>query len=120
MRRENERRSKVDFWVVFSRVLAIVGWLLFIVALVVSFYAAPEIEYGIVRFHGLEVRKIWQPQLTNYLYATLWFSAFVSLAAVLINRFRARRMHDINHNFNLILLLLITIAWVVYIYFDIQ
>jgi magnesium-transporting ATPase (P-type) len=116
----NERRNKSDFWLLSSRILAIGGWLLFIVALLVSFYAAPEIEYGFVRFRGIEVRKVWQPQLTSYLFAILWFNAIASVVAIVINRYRTRRNSDINPNFNLILLLLISIAWAVYIYFDIR
>ncbi len=114
-----DRRKGKDFWVILSRVLAIGGWLLFIIAMIVSFYAAPEVEYGIVRFHGLEVRKTWQPQLTLYLYAILWLTALISLFAIIINHFRARRATDGN-SFNFSLLLLISIAWSVYIYFDIQ
>lgn len=114
-----DRRKGKDFWVIISRILAMGGWLLFIIAMIVSFYAAPEVEYGIVRFHGLEVRKTWQPQLTFYLYIILWFTAILSLVAIIINRFRARRATDGN-SFNFSLLLLISIAWSVYIYFDIK
>ena len=116
----NDRRQGADFWLILSRVLAIVGWLFFIVALVVSFYAAPEIEYGVIKYHGVEVRKVWQPRLTNYLFLILWFNALASFSAIVINRFRTRRVTDINPIFNLVLLLLTSIAWAVYIYFDIR
>jgi len=115
-----ERRNKSDFWLIASRVLAVGGWLFFIVALVVSFYAAPEVQYGFVRFHGIEVRKTWQPQLTYYLYMILWFNAISSIIAIAINHFRTRRASDVNSDFNLILLLFISIAWGLYIYFDIK
>jgi len=118
--KENNRKGGSDFWLIFSRVLAVVGWLLFIVALVISFYAAPEIEYGFIKFHGVEVRKVWQPQLTLYLYAVLWFNALASIVSIVINHYRTRRVNDINTNFNLVLLFLISIAWSVYIYFDIR
>jgi len=117
---KNDRRQKNDFWLLASRTLAVGGWLLFIVALIVSYYAAPEIEYGFVRFHGVEVRKVWQPQLTTYLYAILWFNAIASIVAIIINHFRTRRATDVNNNYNLVLLLFISIAWSTYIYFDIR
>ncbi|MBL4909827.1 MAG: hypothetical protein JKX78_07380 [Alteromonadaceae bacterium] len=117
---KDDRRLKNDFWLLTSRILAVGGWLFFIVALVVSFYAAPEVEYGFVRFHGVEIRKVWQPQLTNYLYAILWFNAISSIIAIAINHFRTRRATDVNNNYNLALLLSISIAWGVYIYFDIR
>lgn len=115
-----ERRNKTDFWLIVSRALAVGGWLFFIVALVVSFYAAPEIQYGFVRFHGIEVRKTWQPQLTFYLYLILWFNAISSVLAIVINHFRTRRVSDVNNDFNLILLLIISVTWAIYIYFDIK
>jgi len=116
----NDRRNGADFWLILSRILAVLGWLFFIVALVVSFYAAPEVEYGFIKYQGVEVRKIWQPQLTSYLYIILWFNALTSFCAIVINHFRTRRVSDININFNLILLLLISVTWVVYIFFDIR
>ena len=116
---KEDRRQKKDFWLYCSRYLAIGGWLLFIVAIVVSFYAAPEVSYGVVRFHNVEIRKVWQPQLTNYLYFILWFNAAATFVAIIINHFRTRRATDINNNFNLAILFFISIAWSIYIYFDI-
>jgi hypothetical protein len=116
---KKERRKKDDFWVLLTRALALGGWLLFILALIVSYYAAPEIEYGLIRFHGEEVRKTWQPQLTLYLYIILWLTGLISLVAIIINQFRTRRATDGN-SFNFALLLLTTIAWAIYIYFDVR
>ena len=50
--------------------MVIAYWVvIFTVALVISFYAAPEKEYGITRYKGIEVRDYWASPLTDYLYA---------------------------------------------------
>ena len=49
----NERRKAPDIWIYVSRFLAIFGWCLFIVAMVISHYAAPE-------------EKLWLIALSQY------------------------------------------------------
>lgn len=110
---KNRRHSK-DFWVVLVRILALSGWLLFIIAIVLSYYAAPEQDYGLLRYRGLEIRQFWLTPLTGYLYIVLWVSALCSYLCLVLDRYRSRRKRDSKH-FNLVLLLTITIAWVVYI-----
>lgn len=109
-----ERRSEDDFWVKIARILAVIAWSLFIVALIVSHYAAPETDFGLVRYHDLEVRKFWIKPLTTYLYITLWTAALLSYISVLVNRYRARRATD-NRNFYVKLLMVIIVAWVTYL-----
>ena len=112
-----ERRNHQDIWLVIFKWLSIISWLLFLFALVVSFYAAPEKSYGLLRYHGIEVRKFWQVPLTGYLYIILWVSALFSYASIIINHFRSRRATD-NKQYNLTLLLIITVTWVIYIIFN--
>jgi hypothetical protein len=109
-----ERRRSIDFWVVLARILALGGWALFIFALIMSYYAAPEKEYGLVRFHDIEIRQFWLTPLTGYLYIVLWFSALSSYFCLVLDKYRGRRKSDSKH-FNSIMLLTITVAWVVYI-----
>jgi len=112
-----ERRKAHDAWYYLARVLAIAGWVIFIIALIISFYAAPDDDYGLLRYHGIAIRKFWLTPLTGYLYIMLWFSALSSYIYLILERYRRRRKTDSKH-FNVALLLLITIAWVVYILFQ--
>lgn len=109
-----ERRNTADFWTYLLRFLAIVGWGLFIFALIVSYYAAPDSDYGILRYHDIEIRKFWLTPLTGYLYVVLWLSALSSYFCLILDKYRSRRKSDSKH-FNILLLLIITIAWVSFI-----
>jgi hypothetical protein len=111
------RRVSADFWVMLARILAMGGWLSFIGALVLSFYAAPETQYGYLTYQGIEVRRFWLFPLTQYLYAVLWFSALTSFVCLAIEKYRGRRASD-SKAFNQCLLLVIVLAWVVYIFFN--
>ncbi len=110
----DERRSATDIWTYILRFLAIAGWGLFVFAIIVSYYAAPESDYGILRYHNIEIRKFWLTPLTGYLYIVLWLSALSSYFCLIINKYRSRRKSDGKH-FNILLLLVVTIAWVSFI-----
>ncbi len=114
---ENDRRKKVDIWVKIIRILALLGWLIFIVALFVSYYAAPDNDYGVLRYHQITIRKFWLTPLTGYLYILLWCSALLSYLCIIIDKYRSRRASD-NKQFNFSLLFIVSIAWVVYIVFQ--
>jgi hypothetical protein len=114
-----ERRKSPDKWIYLSRILTITSWLFFIVALVISFYAAPEQQYGYLIHRGIETRNTWLMPLTNYLYVILWVSAFTSFACLFIDKYRTRRVGD-SKSFNLILLLIVLVAWVLYILMSVQ
>ena len=105
-----ERRISLDFWFYLARVLAVVSWILFIFALGMSFYAAPEKSYGVVRYHNIEIRQFWLTPLTGYLYLVIWFSAAVSYASMLVEKYRSRRRHD-NTHYNLYFILIINLIW---------
>tara|TARA_R110000744_G_scaffold218457_1_gene337239 strand:+ start:114 stop:491 length:378 start_codon:yes stop_codon:yes gene_type:complete len=111
---KNERRNRTDKWIYVARALAIVGWGLFVFALIVSYYAAPESDYGMLRYHNIEIRKFWLTPLTGYLYIILWLSALSSYFCLILNNYRSRRKNDGKH-FNILLLLIVTIAWVSFI-----
>jgi hypothetical protein len=105
-----ERRMSNDFWFYSARVLAVVSWGMFIFAIAMSFYAAPEKSYGVVRYHDLEIRQFWLTPLTGYLYLVIWFSAAGSYASMLIEKYRGRRQND-NTHYNLYFLLIINLIW---------
>jgi hypothetical protein len=105
-----ERRISLDFWFYLARVLAVVSWVLFIFSLGMSFYAAPEKSYGVVRYHNIEIRQFWLTPLTGYLYLVIWFSAAGSYASMLVEKYRGRRQND-NAHYHLYFLLIINLIW---------
>ena len=109
------RRQAPDKWIYISRFLAVTSWFFFIIALIVSFYAAPEEDYGLLRYKNIEIRDYWLKPLTGYLYISLWLSALISLICLVITNFRSRRAQD-SKMFNLILLIITTTAWITYVY----
>jgi hypothetical protein len=114
-----DRRKGKDFWYKTLKALTLFCWILFLIALLISFYAAPEIDYGILRYHDISIRDFWKTPLTGYLYIVLWVSAFLSYLSLMINHYRSRRNSD-NRHYNLMLLLLICICWVIYIMIKIK
>lgn len=111
---KKERRSAADVWVYLVRILAITSWALFIIAVIVSYYAAPEHDFGFLRYHDIKIRKFWLTPLTGYLYLVLLFSALSSYFCLILDKYRNRRQNDSKH-FNILLLMMITIAWVLFI-----
>jgi len=105
-----ERRKSVDFWFYLAQVLALLSWVLFIFALVMSFYAAPEKSYGVLRYHDIEIRQFWLTPLTGYLYLVIWCSAAGSYASMLVEKYRSRRHLDYTH-YHLYFVLIINIIW---------
>jgi hypothetical protein len=105
-----ERRESPDFWFYLSQVLTLLSWVMFIFALVMSFYAAPEKSYGVVRYHNIEIRQFWLTPLTGYLYIVIWVSGAGSYASMLVEKYRSRRHND-HTNFNLYFLLIINLIW---------
>ena len=112
--KQENRRKSPDKWIMIVQTLTLVSWALFIFSLGMSYYAAPENDYGLLRYHSIEVRKFWLVPLTGYLYAALWLSALFSYLSLIVHKFRSRRGSD-SKKFNLLLLLVVSIAWAVYI-----
>lgn len=105
------KRSKShDFWYYFARVLRIGSWLAFIAAINISYFVAPETDYGVLRYHNIEVRQFWLTPLTGYLYLVIWFSASGSYFSMLIDKYRSRRRLD-NTHFSIYFLLCFNLIW---------
>lgn len=117
--KQENRRKSPDKWIMIVRSLTLISWTLFIFSLSMSYYAAPENDYGLLRYHGIEVRKFWLVPLTGYLYGALWLSALFSYVCLIVHKFRSRRQSD-SKKFNLLLLLVVSIAWAVYILININ
>ncbi len=113
------RRLTQDVWFKMVRILAVSGWVLFTIALLMSYFAAPEDDFGIYRYRGIEIRKFWLTPLTGYMYIVLWISAFCSYLCLIVENFRSRRKTD-SKKFNIILLMLISMAWISYILINLK
>lgn len=114
-----ERRKTVDGWYYTKNTLAVVSWLIFLFALVMSYYAAPETNYGVVRYYELEIRQFWLTPLTGYLYILLWLSALGSYLSMIIGKYRSRRKVD-NAEYNLVFLLSVNLIWLLYLLYQIH
>ncbi len=105
-----ERRKSPDFWFYLARVFAICSWLAFLAAINISYFVAPETDYGLLRYHDIEIRQFWLTPLTGYLFLIIWFSAAGSYTSILIDKYRSRRRCD-NTYANLYFLLAINLIW---------
>ena len=114
-----ERRKTIDGWYYTKNTLAVASWLTFLFALVMSYYAAPETNYGVVRYYDLEIRQFWLTPLTGYLYILLWFSALGSYLSMIIGKYRSRRKVD-NAEYNLVFLLSVNLIWLLYLLYQIH
>ena len=114
-----ERRKTTDFWSYVLISLTLVSWLLLLIALVMSYYAAPDKDYGVLRYYDVEIRQFWLTPLTGYLYIMLWLSALGSYLALMTEKYRSRRRSD-NPHFNLWFLLSVNLIWLVFILVNAQ
>jgi len=105
-----DRRKSIDFWFYLARVLTVCSWVAFFAAIIISYFVAPETNYGVLRYHGIEVRQFWLTPLTGYLYLVIWFSAAGIYSAMLIDKYRGRRRSD-NTHYNAYFLLGFNLLW---------
>jgi hypothetical protein len=114
--RPRKNRRKGPDWVVQSfHWLSVIGWVLLIVALGLSHMAKPEMNTGLVRYWGIQIRDYWEPTLTGQLIYLLWWCCLVSLCSIVLNQFRLRRATDRQH-YNSVALLLIALAALSFFY----
>lgn len=114
LKKRTQRRQNTDVWSNVQSSLAVTSWLIFLIALVMSYYAAPDKDYGLLRYYNVEIRQFWLTPLTGYLYILLWLSALGSYLALITDKYRSRRRND-NPHYHLIFLLAVNIYWLVYI-----
>jgi hypothetical protein len=109
-----ERRESADLLSYSQHFLIASSWLLFLFALVMSYYAAPESNYGVLRYYDVDIRQFWLTPLTGYLYILLWLSALGSYLALMLDKYRNRRNAD-NTHYNVVFLLTVNLIWLIYI-----
>jgi heme/copper-type cytochrome/quinol oxidase subunit 2 len=109
--RENDRFFQC---MVFINVL---GWFVFIGALLVFHDARPEFVSGLQAFWGIEGRQEWSKTLTIYLVGLLSLCVFISLAVLIMKRRRNRRDKD-NLGINSYVLMLTSVVSLIILYFE--
>ncbi|WP_231731530.1 hypothetical protein [Colwellia sp. TT2012] len=112
--RREERRKNTDFWIYLQTSLALFSWIFFLVALIMSYYAAPDQYYGILRYYDIEIRQFWLTPLTGYLYILLWLSTLGAYIALMTDKYRCRRYID-NRHYHLMFLIVVNLIWLVYL-----
>ncbi|MGJ8692365.1 MAG: hypothetical protein ACSHW0_07775 [Thalassotalea sp.] len=117
-RRAGERRQSADKWIYLLRSLAACSWLLFFVALIITYSTSPEatITMSSILVTNADISAGSQSagfQLTHYLYEILWSSAFTSYLCLVLAKHRSRRQKDSKH-LNVTMLLVATFAWATY------
>lgn len=88
------RQQRQPWWPLLLRWLSVVGWLLMAAVLILVHDARPEMNTGLVRYHGIDIRMYWRADLTAIILAVLWTNCAISLVAVVVNRTRMRRETD--------------------------
>ncbi|MGI5310544.1 hypothetical protein [Rheinheimera sp. WS51] len=112
--KQPERRQGPDLVHRLFTWLAIVGWLVFMVCLIITHYASPEMDSGLVRYWHIDIRTYWRPTLTAWLEWLLWCCVLLSSVSLVLNWFRLKRRSDHLH-INIILLLVTSLGFLLYI-----
>jgi|TARA_B110000503_G_C7137916_1_gene409625 hypothetical protein len=109
--RENDRFFQC---MVFINVL---GWFVFIAALLVFHDARPEFVSGVQGFWGIEGRQEWSETLTIYLVGLLSLCVIISLAVLMMKRQRSRREKD-HFGINGYVLMCTAVGSLIILYFE--
>jgi hypothetical protein len=114
-RRKSPREN--DFLFKFMIGINVVGWFVFIGALLVFHNARPEFISGVQEFWGVTGRKEWAPELSYYLIALLSTCVAISISVLLLKRRRNRREKD-HFGINGYVLLIVASASLAILYFE--
>lgn len=105
------RQRRQKRWRRLLRWLSICGWLLMAAALGLFHEARPELHFGLLRYHGIEVRGYWRADMTHWLLLVLWSNCALSVLAIVVNGIRMRRKED-NRYYNLLLLGAVSLVFI--------
>jgi len=95
----------------------VLGWFVFIGALLVFHDARPEFVYGVQAFWGIEGRQEWSKTLTMYLVGLLSLCVFISVTVLLMKRRRNRRNKD-HFGINGYVLMVTAVSSLIILYFE--
>tara|TARA_R110002012_G_scaffold281689_2_gene470993 strand:- start:21 stop:407 length:387 start_codon:yes stop_codon:yes gene_type:complete len=116
---ENRRKTRIENDKLFQTIVGVnvVGWVVFVAALIVFHYARPEFVTGVQDFWGVTGREQWSSSLSTYLVALLFACVALSLTVLLMKRKRTRRKND-NFGFNGMVLLLVASLSLAALFFE--
>jgi hypothetical protein len=97
--------------------LNVLGWFVFIGALLVFHDARPEFVSGVQEFWGIEGRQGWSKTLTFYLACLLSLCLVISVTVLIMKRQRNRRDKD-HFGINGYVLLLTAVSSLIILYFE--
>ena len=97
--------------------LNVLGWFVFIGALLVFHDARPEFVSGVQAFWGIEGRQGWSKTLTFYLACLLSLCLIISVTVLIMKRQRNRRDKD-HFGINGYVLLLTAVSSLIILYFE--
>ncbi|MER2493989.1 hypothetical protein [Catenovulum sediminis] len=117
---EIERRKGSDALIKVIRLTNLLAWLSFILAMIWFRLARPEKVPGYAKYKKIEdtYRDVWLQDWTDLLFIQLVICSVITVFAMVLNLRRLKRKSDHFH-YNLILLLLVCIAAVLYLLFNI-
>jgi uncharacterized membrane protein YhaH (DUF805 family) len=95
----------------------VLGWFVFIGALLVFHDARPEFVSGIQAFWGVQGRQEWSKTLTMYLAGLLLLCVIISAIVLVMKRRRNRRKKD-HFGINGYVLMVTAVASLIILYFE--
>jgi heme/copper-type cytochrome/quinol oxidase subunit 2 len=95
----------------------VLGWFVFIGALLVFHDARPEFVSGLQAFWGIERRQEWSKTLTMYLVGLLSICVVISVMVLLMKRRRNRRDKD-HFSINGYVLMVTAVLSLIILYFE--
>ncbi|WP_158968343.1 hypothetical protein [Paraglaciecola sp. L3A3] len=95
----------------------VLGWFVFLAAILVFHDARPEFVSGVQEFWGVQGRQEWSETLSFYLVALLCGCVFISLIVLLMKRKRNRRESD-HYGINGYVLMFAAVSSLIILYFE--
>ena len=95
----------------------VLGWFVFIGALLVFHDARPEFVSGVQAFWGIEGRQGWSTTLTMYLIGLLTLCVIISVTVLVMKRRRNRREND-HFGINGYVLMVTAVSSLIILYFE--
>ena len=97
--------------------LNVIGWFVFIGALLVFHDARPEFVSGVQAFWGIEGRQEWSKTLTIYLVGLLSLCVLIGVTVLVMKRKRNRRDKD-HFGINGYVLMVTAVSSLIILYFE--
>jgi heme/copper-type cytochrome/quinol oxidase subunit 2 len=116
---ENRRKlpRERDFFFQCMMFINVLGWFVFIGALLVFHDARPEFVSGLQAFWGIEGRQEWSNTLTMYLVGLLSICLVIGVIVLVMKRRRSRRDKD-HFGINGYVLMLTAVSSLIILYFE--